>query len=285
MIYSIGQSMKRVDVPMNAAKNNLPIGTVCKLEGYGNPESVIVANAGINESFPDYGARYTLVNREDYSSKISDAVSMTHLSEKKDGRIHQYYTSEVVEADEVLDLIEKAKNAAGFRERAKNEKAEHKAALIAGLPAKYPHLKVNDGVKSSHALGASNIKLELKRAFPLIKFEVKSSSYSGGCSIDVRWTDGVTTESVDTIIKKYQQGSFDGMTDSYTYDPDRYWSIVFGGARHVFSQRHCTAEAYNKTAVELGYPEAVFNEKTGQFDGVTYDINETIKRETWKRAF
>jgi len=282
-MYSIGQGMKRIDVPMNSGKNNLAIGTVCKMSGYGDHESVIVGNAGINERFADYGARYTLVNREDYTSKICDAMGMTHISEKKDGRIHQYYTSEVVGADEVLDLIEKARQASAFVKASLAEKAEHKAELIKALPAKYPHLRVIDGVKSSHALGASNIKLELKRAFPLIKFEVKSSSYSGGNSIDVRWVDGTTTEKVDAIINKYQEGSFDGMTDSYDYDSDRVWPVVFGGAKYVFSQREVTTASYEKTAVSMGFPLAKF--VAGRFEGVDMDMSDHIKRETWKSGF
>ena len=241
MIYSIGRGMKRIDVPMNHAKNQLPIGTVCKMNGYGNPDSVIVANHGVNEQFADYGARYTLVNRDNYSSKISDAVSMYHISEKTSSSgIRQYYTDEVLDADTVLDLIEKARHAEAFTKASKSEKAEHKAVIIAELPAKYPHLKSMDDKKSSHALGAANIKIELKKAFPEVKFSVSSSSYSGGCSIDVRWVDGVTTESVNAVINKYKKGNFDSMTDCYDYNSDNFWPEVFGGALHVFASGKCT---------------------------------------------
>ena len=44
---------------------------------------------------------------------------------------------------------------------------------------------------------AKIIRQELAKAFPGIKFSVKSKSYSGGSSIDVGWTDGPTPKMVE----------------------------------------------------------------------------------------
>jgi hypothetical protein len=282
-IYSIGQGMKRIDVPMNHSKNNLPLGTVCLFSGYGDHKYVIVKNDGINEAWASYGAKYTLVNVDDYRQHKSDAVSIRHISEKFG--IGIYILDEPIKSpDEVLELWEKSVQAIEYAKRAKAEKDEHIANVKENLPAKYPYLIPVKGTnKADRVIGAKNIRIELKRAFPDVKFSVKSDSYSGGNSIDIFWTDGPTTEQVEKITGKYQQGSFDGMTDCYNYE-DNLFSDVFGGSKYVMEQRTCSKDAYNRTAKELGYPEAFMGEQ-GQMQGVDYDVNEMIKRETWKRAF
>lgn len=70
---------------------------------------------------------------------------------------------------------------------------------------------------SSHAAAAKMIRQELKTSFPEIVFSVKSRSYSGGCSIDVRYTNGPTEDLITPIIEKYEMGSFCGMQDLYEY--------------------------------------------------------------------
>ena len=278
-IYSIGQGMKRLDVPINHVKNNIPLGTVCLFVGYGDHKYVIAKNQGINDRFPEHGAKYILINVDDYRQHVTNASSIRHISEKYG--IGIYLLDEPIKSgDEVLELWEKSVQSDEYAKRAKLEKEEHKQAVLKSLPAKYSHLIVGQ----YRVNGAKNIRIELKRAFPGVKFSVTSDSFSMGNSIDVSWTDGPTTKAVDAIINKYRQGSFDGMTDCYNYE-ENLFSDVFGGAKYVHSSRRCSDEAYNKTAVSMGYKEAIFNPKTGCFDGVEYPINEMIKRETWNRAF
>ena len=64
---------------------------------------------------------------------------------------------------------------------------------------------------------AKLVRAHLKREFPAVKFSVRSKKYSGGCSIDIDWTDGPTSREVDAIGKLYQGASFDGMQDLKTY--------------------------------------------------------------------
>jgi len=72
-------------------------------------------------------------------------------------------------------------------------------------------------MKSSQSSAASLIKKDLKKAFPAVKFSVRSSSFAGGNAVDVGWIDGPTVDSVDDIVKKYQYGHFDSMNDMYEY--------------------------------------------------------------------
>ena len=127
MIYKIGQKgLERKDVPENHKKNELPIGTILQLNGYANPRYVIVKNLGIHEKFVSHGARYLTVKLEDFSFAQHDAFSMDHIADKKDNRIHMYFTDEVLSPDEILATWEKAKQ----KEKAQKE-AQEKAALIA----------------------------------------------------------------------------------------------------------------------------------------------------------
>ena len=127
MIYKIGpKGLERTDVPENHKKNELPIGTILQLNGYDNPRFVIVKNLGIDKRSSGYGSRYLTVKLEDFSFGQQDAFSMDHIDDKKDNRIHMYFTSEFMPADEVLAIWEKAKQ----KEKAQKE-AQAKAAEIA----------------------------------------------------------------------------------------------------------------------------------------------------------
>jgi len=66
---------------------------------------------------------------------------------------------------------------------------------------------------STHAAAAAAIRRDLKAAFPSVTFTVRSSSFSGGDSVDVGWIDGPSSTSINAIIGTYQYGHFDGMID------------------------------------------------------------------------
>lgn len=74
---------------------------------------------------------------------------------------------------------------------------------------------------SAHAQCAKEIRQDLKKAFPGVKFSVRSDTFSMGNSVDVSWTDGPTDEAVSAIVRKYQYGHFDGMVDMYEYSNKR----------------------------------------------------------------
>ena len=60
---------------------------------------------------------------------------------------------------------------------------------------------------------AKMIRAALKKAFPGVKFGVRSHVYSGGSSIRVDWIDGPTQAMVDALVGQYQGKGFDGMID------------------------------------------------------------------------
>jgi hypothetical protein len=60
---------------------------------------------------------------------------------------------------------------------------------------------------------AKLVRKALKREFAGVTFSVRSQTYAGGASINVRWTDGPRSADVDPILKRYEGGRFDGMID------------------------------------------------------------------------
>ncbi len=95
---------------------------------------------------------------------------------------------------------------------------------------------------SGERVAAENIRRELKRAFPGVKFSVTSK---GNC-VDVRWTCGPTVKQVKALVDRHQGGHFDGMQDLYESDPDSTFADVFGKAKYVSCQRD-----YNDDGLEV----------------------------------
>lgn len=63
------------------------------------------------------------------------------------------------------------------------------------------------------------VRQQLKACFPTTRFSVRTSKYSGGASIELRWTDGPTEAAVRNATARYRRSWFDGMDDSTHYHP------------------------------------------------------------------
>lgn len=61
---------------------------------------------------------------------------------------------------------------------------------------------------------AKLIRLELKAAFPAVKFSVRCTH-----SVRISYTNGPTVDRVEAIVSKFEGKQFDGMTDSTSYKP------------------------------------------------------------------
>ena len=130
------------------------------------------------------------------------------------------------------------------------------------LLKKYPHLVPRELFPnmSCAALAAKNLRIELKREFPGLKFKVQSENFSGGSSVrahaEVFRIDGYTDQDLRELNNKlgrlrgqFAYGNFDGMTDSYDYKSDpgiRAFQDAFGSAGYVFADvrfAHASVEA------------------------------------------
>lgn len=101
---------------------------------------------------------------------------------------------------------------------------------------------------------AKLLRAELKATFPAVKFSVRSSSYAGGASIRISWTDGPTAKRVDAIAQKYAGSTFDGMQDLKESKP----AVMLGGelvrslADYVFTERQLSDAGWALVAAEVG---------------------------------
>lgn len=124
------------------------------------------------------------------------------------------------------------------------------------------------------ASGAKQIKKILKDRWPKTKFSVGSETYSMGSSINVSWDLGPTRAMVEEIADRYQEGSFDGMTDSYNYNPTLVLTEGndikrLGGAKYVFCNR-------GEKTPELPNLRELYSKDVCERQGVQYAGNQTI---------
>jgi len=93
---------------------------------------------------------------------------------------------------------------------------------------------------SRQARAAADLKHWLRRAFPGVKFSVRSKSFAGGTSLRVSWHFGPTQAAVEEWATDYRDGIFDPSQDLYIYDctPEgRGFREKRGGAKHVHCHR------------------------------------------------
>jgi hypothetical protein len=131
---------------------------------------------------------------------------------------------------------------------------------------------------------AKMVRAALKESFPGVKFSVKSSVYSGGASINIRYTDGPTYDQVKAVAGMFEGSYFDGMTD---YKGSNYGSLdgneVRFGADFIFINRDFSVavlESAVKAACEYyGYAmPAITNGVYGAYivDRLDYETNRRI---------
>lgn len=244
MIYSITDGkLVSAEVPENHRLNNLPIGTIIKYSGDMANRSTTYIVIGKRES--KYGNSYQVIDSESYSESCRETFLDTFLFK---GGNRWIETDEIASSDTILNAVSMAKIKKAHEEEAK-ELEKHR---IDNLKEQYkkdnPLLEVGQGM----GVAARNIRKELKKAFPGIKFSVRSKGYSGGNDIRVEWTDGPTLKAVQEIANKYKQGDFDGMTDSYNYDRRNIWTEVFGGTKYIFTNREYSDAHIQKALDNLG---------------------------------
>lgn len=91
---------------------------------------------------------------------------------------------------------------------------------------------------------AKLLRAALNKAFPGVKFSVRSESYAGGASINVSYVDGPFEPAVKVVTDLYSGATFDGMIDlkSYhdslvTFEGDELPTLVHFGADFIFVRR------------------------------------------------
>lgn len=217
-------------------------GTITAIHGEQSPDTCDNISGSL---FTGGGADFDII--------LDDGTQILRLPESF---VRESYAWEALIDEPRADELELARLKKKVADR-KAEEQKQKEIAAAAYQADKDKLKaertdmliVADTTWDDLVVGAKNIRTELKQAFPGIKFSVKTERFSGGDSIDVRWTDGPTTKKVDEIISKYQAWSFDAMTDSSSYNPSP-WTDLFGEARFVKSNRNYSDDMVAK-AIEI----------------------------------
>jgi len=161
----------------------------------------------------------------------------------------------VANVEEIKAMREHAASEQERREREAQESHARFCAEVDSLKAQpeVAHLEQGDD-RHSGKLAAKNIRNELKRAFPAIKFSVRKEHYG---NVNVDWWDGPTTKEVNALTSKYKAGSFNGMEDIYesAISP---WNTVFGGSEYIFCHRcysfDVLQEAVRKVSAQHSIP-------------------------------
>jgi hypothetical protein len=97
----------------------------------------------------------------------------------------------------------------------------------------------------------------LKIKYPKSKFSVRYDSFAGGDAVRIEYEYGPDLASVEYLTNPFQQGHFDGMTDSYEYHPNRIVEMkegeimLSGGVKYI-----TVSKPFPKDMFELWRQEA-----------------------------
>lgn len=154
----------------------------------------------------------------------------------------------IAPAEEISRMLEflRSENARKDVEEQKKSADFHAAVLTLRADPQHAYLQQTgpDTSSSGSKLVAVNLRRQLKKAYPGVKFSVTMQGYD---SVSIIWTDGPTTAEIREIAGMYQAGSFDGMNDIYEYSRSP-WTTVFGGSKYVSHARKHSVESL-RTAV------------------------------------
>ena len=179
-----------------------------------------------------------------------------------------YYDTSKVVSDEIIEKsLKRAKNLKRLEQEVKERKAKEKEETRAKLIIEYDFLIRNED--NDHNIVGKNIRTELKKNFPGIKFSVRYFSFTGDNTFHISWNDGPTSKQVDAVVDKYQHShpDPDPNVDGYFYRPSVF-NELFGGVTYVSTFRDITEKAIE--AMRMKYPDLTEENKN------TYHFEEDV---------
>lgn len=189
-----------------------------------------------------------------YFSPLHHLDDTTRPISKKFGIGFYYDESGEIVSDEVIEKsLQRAENLEKLEAELKAEKERKEEETRERLIKEYDYLQRAEN-KYEHKTCGANIRTELKRNFPNVKFSVRYESFSGNNAYDISWTDGPTRKQVDAIVDKYSDMHPD------EYSGGDYWDCapsifnnLFGSVGYVTTSRHISEEA--KSTIKAEFPE------------------------------
>ena len=108
---------------------------------------------------------------------------------------------------------------------------------------------------------AKMLRRELADTFPKTKFSVRVDRYSLGEAINVFWVNGVSSNKVDMMLRKYEEISYDTISGE----------ILSGGNRYVHGHRRVTEDIRK-------LEEEVYRQKYGSYNEYDYRDYTAVAR-------
>lgn len=256
---------------------SLPIG--CKIYCYGYGMS---GTTGAVISERDSNGSYKCVYISDYNSGFFTVDEYSRPHSKVFG-IGNYYDDnlEVFEDFVLEEYILKAEISTNISIQVEQDKNNSDKLEKLALPGLYPHLIVN--TLDDQAITKKNLVSELKKNFPLIKFSVKKEHYS---TYGITWTDGVTEDEVQEVVRKFEGYKNDESGDFRDPCPSNF-NKVFGDFKYVFCYRKKSEQV--KACFEIlkdqllndesykSYPNEVRDVFYRTFSKTTFPIGSIVK--------
>jgi len=96
---------------------------------------------------------------------------------------------------------------------------------------------------------AKNVRKDLARNFPGVKFSVRKDGYS---RLNIEWTDGPTEDEVKAVAGKHQDACDRDRwnEDLWVYSPTHF-TTVFGGVENIWYRRDISPERRNAKKAEI----------------------------------
>lgn len=229
------------------ALHHAGMGTVYGIRGKQTPETIRTLFDGVGVT--GGAAYFSVVFDNGYRTEIPEAIARG---------IQWKIYAEKVDAEAIAAALAFADEVTAAKVAAKAREDEAHAAAIVALSTQPDLAHLTQLADGSGTTAAANIRKELKKAFPAVKFSVRKERYG---SVLVSWTDGPTVARVEAITDRYVEGHFDGSDDCYKYERSP-WTEVFGGARYISTRRE-QSNALIERAID-----AVFDMYAGNLAGI-----------------
>lgn len=213
-------------------------GYVCNIKGKQNPDSVRSLMGGA--MVMGGGAEFDIVFEDgSYSQRLPEAILY--------GVQWRILDEELASAEYLEELIANSQAKAEEKKAAKEEANRIFREKVDAYEANPEYKFLKQGSCYSGVLAGKNIRAELKKAFPGVKFSVRKR---GRGEIVVSWEDGPATRLVKNITEKYVSSSFDPYQDlkEQRYTP---WNTVFGGADYINLYRQVSDEFVQDAIYQL----------------------------------
>lgn len=260
---------------------HLAKGTFLHAFGYGMSEQhYVIYDDKMNAVEICYGNPDDVTEHDldNYFSPTHHVDATTRPIEKVFGIGFYYDTSEVI-SDEIIEKsLKRAENLKRLKQEVNDRKNKQNEETRAKLIVDYSYLERNE--KGEHNIVGKNIRTELRRSFPGVKFSVRYESFSGNDAFSVRWEDGPTLAQVDKVVKKYADMHPDphSMGDYWDCIPSIF-NNLFGSVGYISTNRDITEKAIE--TLRQKYPDLTEENKTTyhfEESGVNQFANEIPNR-------